>query len=77
MIDKDQWREFSQDTFTRSAMGFLMTTESQDLGLTSHPKADYISQFWEKKSEMWDKNSQLSFFIQWRKRAFIKSTPQL
>ncbi len=24
--------------FTRSAMGFLMTTESQDLGLTSHPK---------------------------------------
>ncbi len=25
-------------SFTRSAMGFLMTTESQDLGLTSHPK---------------------------------------
>ncbi len=24
--------------FTRSAMGFLMTTESQNLGLTSHPK---------------------------------------
>ncbi len=44
MIDKDQWREFGQDTgvtpllFTRSAMGFLMTTESQDLGLTSHTK---------------------------------------
>ncbi len=44
MIDKGQWREFSQDTgvtpllFTRSAMGFLMTTESQDLGLMSHPK---------------------------------------
>ncbi len=44
MIDKGQWREFGQDTgvtpllFTRSAMGFLMTTESQDLGLTSHPK---------------------------------------
>ncbi len=44
MIDKGQWREFVQDTgvtplhFTRSAMGFLMTTESQDLGLTSHPK---------------------------------------
>ncbi len=38
MIDKHQWREFGQDTgvtpllFTRSAMGFLMTTESQDLG---------------------------------------------
>ncbi len=35
---------FGQDTrvthllFTRSAMGFLMTTESQDLGLMSHPK---------------------------------------
>ncbi len=44
MIDSGQWREFGQDTgvtsllFTRSAMGFLMTTESQDLGLTSHPK---------------------------------------
>ncbi len=44
MIDKGQWREFVQDTgitpllFTRSAMGFLMTTESQDLGLTSHLK---------------------------------------
>ncbi len=40
MIDKGQWREFGQDTgvtpllFTRSAMGFLMATESQDLGLT-------------------------------------------
>ncbi len=47
MIDKGQWGEFGQDTgvtpllFTRSAMGFLMTTESQDLGLTSHPKDDY------------------------------------
>ncbi len=44
MIDKGQWGGFGQDTrvtpllFTRSAMGFLMTTESQDLGLTSHPK---------------------------------------
>ncbi len=44
MMDKGQWWEFGQDTgvapllFTRSAMGFLMTTESQDLGLTSHPK---------------------------------------
>ncbi len=41
---RGQWWEFSQDTgvtpllFTRCAMGFLMTTESQDLGLTSHPK---------------------------------------
>ncbi len=44
MIDKGQGWEFGQDTevtpysFTRSAMGFLMTTESQDLDLTSHPK---------------------------------------
>ncbi len=44
MIDKGQRREFGQDTgvtpllFTRSVMGFLMTTESQDLGLTSHLK---------------------------------------
>ncbi len=44
MIDKGQWREFGQDAgvipllFTRSAMGFLRTTESQDLGLTSHLK---------------------------------------
>ncbi len=30
-----QWWEFGP---TRSATGFLMTTESQDLGLTSHPK---------------------------------------
>ncbi len=44
IIDKDQWWEFGQDTgvtpllFTRSAMQFLMTTESQDLGLTSQPE---------------------------------------
>ncbi len=44
MIDKGQWWEFGQDTgvtpllLTRSVMGFLMTTESQDLNLTSHPK---------------------------------------
>ncbi len=44
MIDKGQWWEFDQDMglhpihFTRSVMGFLMTTESQDLGLTSHTK---------------------------------------
>ncbi len=42
MIDKGQWREFGQDTgvtpLLRSAMGFLMTIESQDLSLTSHPK---------------------------------------
>ncbi len=44
MINKGQQREFGQDTgvtpllFTRSAMGFLMTTKSHDLILTSHPK---------------------------------------
>ncbi len=47
MIDKGQWREFGQDTrvtlllFTMSVMGILMTTESQDLGLTSHPKEQW------------------------------------
>ncbi len=49
MIDKGQWGGFGQDTggwitrllFMRSAMGFLMTTERQDLGLTSHPKTDF------------------------------------
>ncbi len=51
MIDKGQWWEFGQDTevtpllFTRSAMGFLMTTESQDLGLTSHPKDGDFCQY--------------------------------
>ncbi len=50
MIDKGQWWEFGQDTgvtpllFTRSAIGFVLTTESQNLGLTSHPKD---SAFWE------------------------------
>ncbi len=32
-------------SFTRSAMGFLMTTESQDLGLTSHPKDGAFCQY--------------------------------
>ncbi len=51
MIDKGQWWEFGQDTgvtpysFTRSALGFLMTTESQDLGLTSHPKDGCTSMY--------------------------------
>ncbi len=50
MIDKGQWWEFGQDTgvtpllFTRSAMAFLMTTESQDLGLMFHPK---YGAFWQ------------------------------
>ncbi len=51
MIDKGQWWEFGQDTgvtpllFTRSAMGFLMTTESRDLGLTAHPKDGAFLQY--------------------------------
>ncbi len=51
MIDKGQWWEFGQDTgvtpllFTRFALGFLMTTESQDLGLTSHPKDGAFLQY--------------------------------
>ncbi len=27
-------------SFSKDILGFLMTTESQDLGLTSHPKDD-------------------------------------
>ncbi len=40
MIDKGQWWEFGQDTPTlyEKCHGILMATESQDLGLTSHPK---------------------------------------
>ncbi len=44
MIDKGQWREFGQDTgvtpysLRELPWDFLMTTESQDLGLMSHPK---------------------------------------
>ncbi len=51
MIDKGQWREFCQDTgvtpllFTKSAMGFLMTTESQDLSLASHLKDGAFCQY--------------------------------
>ncbi len=51
MIDEGQWWEFGQDTgvtpilLTRSAMGLLMTTESQDLGLASHPKDGDLSQY--------------------------------
>ncbi len=42
MIDQGQWREFGQDTgvtpllFTRSVMGFLLTTKNHYFGLTSH-----------------------------------------
>ncbi len=51
MIDKGQCGEFGQDTgvtpvlFTKCAMGFLMTTASQDLGLTSHLKDCAFSQY--------------------------------
>ncbi len=45
MMVRGQWaNEFSQDTgvtpllFWKDILGFLMTTESQDLGLMSHPK---------------------------------------
>ncbi len=48
---RGQWWEFGQDTgvisllFTRSAMGFLITTESQDLGLISHPSKTFFAFF--------------------------------
>ncbi len=41
---RGQWANFGQDaglqplSFSKDILGFLMTTESQDLGLTSHPK---------------------------------------
>ncbi len=50
MIDKGQWLEFGQDTglhpysLQQVPWDFLMSTESQDLGLTSHPK-DAITHF--------------------------------
>ncbi len=39
-IDKGQWWDTGVTPllFTRSALGFLITTESQDHGLMSHPK---------------------------------------
>ncbi len=52
MMVRGQWREIVLDTrvtpllFTRSPMGFLMTTESQDLGLTSHPKDGNLHISW-------------------------------
>ncbi len=48
MIDKGHWWKFIYFTplhFTRSVMGFLMITESQDLGLTSHLKDGAFWQF--------------------------------
>ncbi len=32
-------------SFSKIILGFLMTTESQDLGLTSHPKDDAFLQY--------------------------------
>ncbi len=41
---RGQWGNFARMpglhpySFSKDILGFLMTTESQDLGLTSHPK---------------------------------------
>ncbi len=41
---RDQWVNLARMprshlySFSKDILGFLMTTESQDLGLTSHPK---------------------------------------
>ncbi len=46
--DQRPMGKFGQDAevtpllFSKDILGFLMTTESQDLGLTSHPKDGYI-----------------------------------
>ncbi len=50
MIDKGSGGNLARTlglhpTLTRSAMGFLMTTESQDLGLMSHPKERCFLQY--------------------------------
>ncbi len=65
---------FGQDTgvtlllFTRSALGFLMTTVSQDLGLTSHPKDGIMYNdcllFWTPLTLIvWTKMVEISFKI--------------
>ncbi len=32
-------------SFSKDILGFLMTTESQDLGLTSHPKNGHMFEY--------------------------------
>ncbi len=44
MMDRGQWANLARTpglhpySFLKDILGFLMTTESQDLGLISHPK---------------------------------------
>ncbi len=48
MMDRGQWVNLASMpvlqpySFSKDILGFLMTTESQDLGLTSHPKDSNI-----------------------------------
>ncbi len=45
---RDQWVNLARMpglplySFSKDILGFLMTTESQDLGLTSHPRDEFI-----------------------------------
>ncbi len=48
MMVRDQWASLTRMpglhpySFLKDILGFLMTTESQDLGLTSHPKEGFM-----------------------------------
>ncbi len=47
---RGQWANFARMplhtySFSKDILGFLMTTESQDLGLTSHQKDGAFSQY--------------------------------
>ncbi len=48
MMVRDQWANLTRNSglhpysLSKDILGFLMTTESQDLGLTSHPKDETL-----------------------------------
>ncbi len=54
-------------SFKRSAMGFLMTTESQDLGLTSHPKDSAFWHYSHPKGALldWDLVTVEAIWVKW------------
>ncbi len=46
MMARGQWGNLARmpglHPYSKDILGFLMTTESQDLGLTSHPKDRFL-----------------------------------
>ncbi len=50
-MGRGQWANFARMpevhpySFSKDILGFLLTTESQDLGLTSHPKDSAFLQY--------------------------------